>query len=175
MTTTTEKLPTALPFKLQPMKKVLIALDYDASSKKVVETGYSLAKSMGAEVILLHVIADTTYYTALAYPGIASFDGFSNDSFFQMLSTDGLMKAAHYFLEKIRHHLRDESVEVLVEKGDFDEAILRAAKHHQADIIVMGTHSKRWLESVLMGSVAENVLHNSHIPLFIIPTKKRES
>ena len=36
----------------------------------------------------------------------------------------------------------------------------------------MGSHSRRWLENILMGSVAEKVLHHSTIPIFIIPTKK---
>jgi nucleotide-binding universal stress UspA family protein len=36
----------------------------------------------------------------------------------------------------------------------------------------MGTHSRKWLENIVMGSVAEDVLNHSQIPLFIIPTKK---
>ena len=40
------------------MKKVLIALDYDKTSKKVAAAGYTMAKAMNAEVILLHVISD---------------------------------------------------------------------------------------------------------------------
>lgn len=40
------------------MKKVLIALDYDPSSIIVAKKGYSLAKSMGAEITLMHVIYD---------------------------------------------------------------------------------------------------------------------
>lgn len=42
--------------KITNMKKVLIAVDYDPTARKVVELGFSLAKSMGAEVILLHVV-----------------------------------------------------------------------------------------------------------------------
>ena len=38
------------------MKKVLIALDYDPTAQKVAEAGYSLAKSLNAEVILLDLI-----------------------------------------------------------------------------------------------------------------------
>jgi len=38
----------------------------------------------------------------------------------------------------------------------------------------MGTHSRRGLEKILMGSVAEKVLHHSLIPLFIIPTRDLE-
>lgn len=49
------------------MKKVLIALDYDQNAKKVAETGYSLAKTLGAEVIMLHVITDPIYYASPEY------------------------------------------------------------------------------------------------------------
>ncbi len=38
------------------MKKVMIALDYDPSSVKVAEKGYALAKTMGAKIILMHVL-----------------------------------------------------------------------------------------------------------------------
>jgi len=37
--------------KLKSLKKVLIALDYDPSAKKVAELGFSIAKTMNAEVI----------------------------------------------------------------------------------------------------------------------------
>jgi len=47
------------------MKKVLIALDFGPSAQVIAETGYNLAKSMNAEVYLLHVTADATYYSAL--------------------------------------------------------------------------------------------------------------
>jgi nucleotide-binding universal stress UspA family protein len=49
---------------------------------------------------------------------------------------------------------------------------LESAKNLKADIIVLGTHSRKWLENILMGSVAEKVLKNTTLPLFIIPTKK---
>jgi nucleotide-binding universal stress UspA family protein len=38
----------------------------------------------------------------------------------------------------------------------------------------MGTHSRSGFEKLLVGSVAENVLHHSQIPLYIIPTKTFE-
>ena len=43
-----------------------------------------------------------------------------------------------------------------------------------ADVIVMGSHSRSGLDKILMGSVAEKVLHHTSIPLFIIPTKTFE-
>jgi nucleotide-binding universal stress UspA family protein len=62
-----------------------------------------------------------------------------------------------------------------VEKGECAEVILAAAKRLHTDIIVMGSHSKRWLEQILLGSITEKVLNRTSVPLFIIPTKEHNS
>jgi nucleotide-binding universal stress UspA family protein len=158
--------------KTNKLKKVLIALDYDPTAQKVAETGYSLAKTMGAEVILLHVISDPVYYSSSEYSPIMGFDGFMNTGQFQLDSVDGLKKASLYFLEKSKQHLGDNGIQTLVEEGDYAESIIMTAKRLHADVIVMGSHSRKWLENIVMGSVTEKVLHHTSIPLFIIPTKK---
>jgi len=38
----------------------------------------------------------------------------------------------------------------------------------------MGSHSRKWLESIILGSQAEDVLTNSPIPVLIVPVKKKE-
>jgi len=153
-------------------KKVLIALDYDPTAQKVAETGFSLAKAMGAEVILLHVISDPVYYTSRVYDPIMGFTGYLETSPLQLDSVDGLKKASQHYLEKSKHHLGDKTIRIMVTEGDFAESILKTAKEINADLIVMGSHSRKWLENILMGSVAEKVLHHTSIPLFIVPTKK---
>lgn len=59
-------------------------------------------------------------------------------------------------------------------EGVFADSILEAAKSESADIIVMGSHGRGGLDKLIMGSVAEKVLHHSSVPLFIIPTKEFE-
>ena len=158
--------------KTKKMQKVLIALDYNPTAKKVAESGFSLAKSLGAEVILLHVITDPVYYSSPEYSPITGFTGFLAEGPMQLNSDDALKNVSQQFLEKIKHHLGDNTIQALVEKGDYAESILKTAKDLQADIIVMGTHSRKWLENIVMGSVTEKVLNHTTIPLFIIPTKK---
>jgi nucleotide-binding universal stress UspA family protein len=158
--------------KTNTIKTVLIALDYDPTSQKVAEEGFSLAKAMRAKVILLHVIADSTYYSALEYSPIVGFLGFSDNDWSHLLDADGLKNATIHFLDKVKHHLDDNTIQTMVKEGDFAKALLEAAKDLHADIIVMGSHSKRWLDEILMGSVTEKVLHHTSIPLYIIPTKK---
>jgi len=155
------------------MKKVLIALDYDPTAQKVAETGYSFANAMGAEVFLLHVILDPVYYATPEYSPVMGFTGYMDMGPLTLDSEEGLKKASQNYLLRISQHLQDESIKVLVKEGDFATAILDTAATLHADAIVMGSHSRKWLEKILMGSVTEEVLSKSSIPLFIIPTKKQ--
>jgi len=156
------------------MKKILIALDYNPSAQKIAETGYALAKSMNARVILLHVVSDAAYYSSLNYSPIMGFDSFSNLDILQTDIVEELKKGAQEYLDKSKQHLGDKTIQTVIKDGDFGKSILDAATEMNVDIIVMGTHSQRGLDKILMGSVAEKVLHHSSIPLFIIPTKNLE-
>jgi nucleotide-binding universal stress UspA family protein len=157
--------------KTMKMKKVLIALDYNPTAQKVAETGFSLAKAMGAEVILLHVTSDPVYYSSVEYSPIMGFTGMDMSPL-QLESVEGLKRASQFFLDKSKHHLGDETIQTLVKEGDFADSILEAAKDVHADIIVMGSHSRKWLENIVMGSVTENVLKNTSVPLFVVPVKE---
>jgi nucleotide-binding universal stress UspA family protein len=156
------------------MKKVLIALDYDPTAKKVAEVGFEFAKTMGAEVILIHVISDPVYYSSTDYSPIMGFTGYLNTDPLQLNTIEVLKTASVNFLDKTRKHLGDSAIQTVVEEGDFAESILRTAKKLHADMIVLGSHSQKWLENIVMGSVTEEVLRQSTIPLFIIPTKNRK-
>jgi nucleotide-binding universal stress UspA family protein len=156
------------------LKKVLIALDYDPTAQKVAETGFSLAKEMGAEVVLLHVIADASYYSQLEYADTTGFMGFSATETSHLFE-EGLQKAMIRFLDRAKLHLGDKTIQTLIKEGDFAESILETAKELHADVIVMGSHSRKWLDEILMGSITEKVLRHTTIPLFIVPTKKRNS
>ncbi|MBO9684296.1 MAG: universal stress protein [Flavisolibacter sp.] len=153
------------------MKKVLIALDYDPTAQKIAEAGYGLAKAMNARTILLHVISDPVYYSSLNYSPIMGFDGFNSIDTIQPEAADELKKTAQNFLEESKKFLGDESIETVVSSGEFGDAILETARKLNADIIVLGTHGRRGLDKILVGSVTENVLRDSLIPLYIIPTK----
>ncbi len=156
------------------MKKILIAIDYNPTAQNIAQTGYSLAKSMNAEVTVLHVVADYTYYSSLDYSPILGFDSFSNLGMIQTNTVTELQNAAADYLQKIKSFLGDDAIQTMIKDGDSGDSILDAAKETNADIIVMGSHSRHGLDKILMGSVAEKVLRNSHIPLFIIPVVENE-
>jgi nucleotide-binding universal stress UspA family protein len=160
--------------KTNHIAKVLIALDYNPTAKKVAEVGFSMAKSMNAEIVLLHVALDPVFYSASGYSPIMGFTGYDYNPDIMSESVQGLRDASFQFLDKTREHLGDDTIKTMVKEGDFADKILETAQEINADIIVVGSHSQKWLENIVMGSVAEKILHKTTIPLFIIPTKKTE-
>jgi len=153
------------------MKKVLISLDYDPTAEKVAETGYALAKEMKAEVFLLHVISNMEYYTSTVYTPIMGYGDLGNAGLTRVYTAEDLRQETQKYLDKSKEHLRDESIQTVIAEGESADAILRVANELNINLIVMGTHSRRWLDKVLVGSVTEKVLHKSKIPLFIVPTR----
>jgi nucleotide-binding universal stress UspA family protein len=61
----------------------------------------------------------------------------------------------------------------MVKEGDYSKTILKTANDIKADIIVLGSHSKKWLEKILLGSTTEKILKETSLPLLIVPTKKK--
>jgi nucleotide-binding universal stress UspA family protein len=129
---------------------------------------------MNAEVILLHVITDPVFYSTAGYSPIMGFNGYVDMGPIQLDSVDGLKNASLHYLDKSKQHLGDNSIRTIVKEGDFANTILETAKVEHANIIVLGSHSRKWLENILMGSVTEKVLHHTSIPLLIVPTKKQD-
>ena len=156
------------------MKKILIALDYNPTAQKVAETGYEFAKEMHAEITLLHVISDPVYYSSSVYSPIMGFGGYVGIDFLQKDITDELIKSSYSFLSKTIIHLGDKTIHTRVTVGNVADSILALSKEIHTDIIIMGSHSRKWLEAIVIGSAAEKVLRQTTIPLLIIPTKKRD-
>lgn len=160
--------------KTQKLDKVLIALDYNPTAQMVAEVGFAMAKAMNARVFLLHVVGDPVYYSSTAYSPIMGFTGYPDIGQLQLNIIEELGNATSKYLDNTKQHLGDETIETIVKEGDFAETIMKTAKGLHADVIVMGSHSQKWLEKIIMGSVTEKVLQLTDIPLFIVPTKKQD-
>ena len=153
------------------MKKILIALDNNVGAQKVAAGGYELAQALDVHTILMHVTSDSTYYSSLNYSPIMGFDAYSNSDVEQTNAVEELKRTAQDYLDNAKLSLGDETIETVLKEGDYAENILQTAEELKADVIVLGTHSRKGLDKVLLGSVAEKVLRSSTIPLFIIPVK----
>ena len=151
------------------MKKVLIAIDYNPISEKVAEAGYALAQKLGAQVCLIHVVADISYYSA-QYPTFMGYDGYGMTADLSVASE--MRKYTEEFLESAASHLKDPTVSTHLAEGDTANAILDYSEEWNADLIVMGTHSHSTLEKLFLGTVASKVLEKTKIPVHMVPVNK---
>jgi len=95
--------------KTNKIKKVLIAMDYDETSQKVAEQGFSMAQAINAETILLHVISEQpVYYSGYAYMLELRVD-----------FNDNLKDSTQKFLDKTKKHLENESIKTIIKESEF--------------------------------------------------------
>jgi nucleotide-binding universal stress UspA family protein len=76
-------------------------------------------------------------------------------------------------LEKLIEPRRKKAAfgEIAVVDNDARDAILQAARAVRADLIVIGTHGRRGLSRVLLGSVAEDILRRAPCPVLAVRTE----
>jgi nucleotide-binding universal stress UspA family protein len=75
-------------------------------------------------------------------------------------------------LERIAQHLRSKNAKVetqMLFSDDLGDAILRTAEAQKAAMIMLGLSSKGMLTRLIEGNIAQQIIRNSDIPLFLLP------
>jgi universal stress protein A len=144
------------------VKKILVPTDFSAPSDEALRTAVGFAKVFGASIELVHVYVEPAY--VLPPPvEMATFP-------FDMAQVLARLGEA---LEAQRDRVREAGipVEVTSLSGRPAQQIVAHAKKVGTDLIVMGTHGRSGFQHVLLGSVAERVVHHSPCPVLVVPTR----
>lgn len=141
--------------------KILVAVDGSATSLRGLDEAIKVAKGTGAQLVVVHVvnelIATPEYVPAVYY-----------DRIFQSLREAG-MKVLEQAAARIRRaDLTCEQTLVEIAGTRVADEIVRQAKEWSADLIVMGTHGRRGLQRLALGSDAELVLRLSEVPVLLV-------
>jgi nucleotide-binding universal stress UspA family protein len=134
----------------QQIARIVLAVDFSPHSDRAVEVAEGLAARLSASVDLVHAL-----YVPLDYDPFPAVLPVSSAQIERMLSD-----LVSERLEKIRDRLvqRGIRVQVHVDRGHPDTAIVGLAKRVGSQLIVMGTRGRTGLAHVLLGSVAERTL-----------------
>lgn len=147
----------------------MITVDYNPNSEKVVNMGHELAKILGAEVCLFHVLAEVSYY-GMQYEPFMGYEGYAFPVDYKVQGQ--VVDVARDYLDKTAAHLGGDNISTHLAEGDTSKKILEYAEEWNADLIVMGTHSHSTLEKIFLGTVASTVLEKTKIPVYMVPTGK---
>jgi nucleotide-binding universal stress UspA family protein len=143
-------------------KRILVPVDGSPTSKAGLKEAIELAKGQGAQLQLVHV-ADQHY---VAMMGLDSSAGIND----LMQSTK---QAGRSILKNAQAATRKAGVEasaVLLETltGPAADPIIKQAKKWGADVIVLGTHGRRGVRRLLMGSDAEQIVRYAPVPVLLV-------
>ena len=144
-------------------KQVLFPVDFTLSSEKVLPFALDVAKKSDAKLHILYVAHDLAEMDTLAIPHPA----------LQTFATEIKVYAEQRMKDFYDEHYEDlKGVERHIAVGDPSDEIIKLAETIGADLIIMGTHGRKGLDRVVFGSVAENVIRNSPIPVMTVNPHK---
>jgi len=139
-------------------RHILVTLDGSPRGEAVIPHAIHLALSMGAELTLLRVVdtisAEWSERGVLGRPSGRS----------------PLADHAEAYVGRIATAVRERGVKThtTVRQGAPAQQIMAAVKELDVDAIAMATHSRRGFNRLMFGSVAEQVLHESSLPVLLI-------
>jgi nucleotide-binding universal stress UspA family protein len=138
-------------------RHILVPVDFEPPSRRALDAAIDLALKFDARLTVLHAWDLPTYaYTNSLY-----------------LSTDiwtTLERAAREQLESevAEVQKRFPRAERLLVRGPASTEILAAAERVKADLVIVGTHGRRGLNRMVLGSVAESVVRGAKVPVLVM-------
>jgi nucleotide-binding universal stress UspA family protein len=141
-------------------KHILIATDGSAVAQKAVDHGLALAKALNAKVT---AISTTEMWAAL---DVAGADGMVKIDRYEAAAADAAGEVLARFSKAASaagvpcetHHMPDTTPA---------DGIVRLADELKCDLIVMGSHGRRGLERLLVGSQAYGVVTHAKVPVLV--------
>jgi nucleotide-binding universal stress UspA family protein len=144
-------------------KSILVPTDFGEASGRAIDVAIALAEKFQSHVTLIHstalpASALSAYAEGLYWP------------------TEEMISAAQKEIDTTvsRARGRYRNVDGVVVNLEPWQAILDFAQKHHADLIVMGTHGRRGISRVFLGSVAERVVRFSPIPVLTVGGKAEQ-
>lgn len=148
-------------------KRILVPVDGSRASGLGLDHAIKLAKDQGATLCALHVV-DIRVITQSLGMGAAG-----SERLFTSLRNNGKEILAKAESKTGRQQVAVKSILIENSLRSVDDVIVAQAKKWRADLIVIGTHGRRGLSRVVMGSDAEGVVRNAPVPVLLVRSKSR--
>lgn len=152
------------------MNTILVPTDFSDIAKNATDVAANLAKRIGANILLLHVVEDSSvasvHYTGeLAMPGIED-----------RMYIYKLIETAKREFDAIRDNHKEVKFEDVIRVGNPYYSVQDMIKEYNVDIVVMGTTGATGAKEIFIGSNAEKIVRHAKCPVLTIhgPVKNYE-
>ena len=149
------------------IKKMLIAIDESEHRVKIIRYGLTLAKSLGADVTVTHVI-DRYSMTALAdLEGLLGYYRSGNSVYERELAkhAEELLREADTLAKKQDMKI---NTHVIMNASSVAEGIIDYASSTNMDLIVIGTKGRTGGHKFLVGGIADKIVDHAHCPVLAV-------
>lgn len=142
-------------------KRIIVAIDGSHTSSRALRAAINLAKEQQARLLIAHAMDVVAFYSDMPY---------DLDMYEQSVRKAGerILKRARAAAEKAGVQAETQLLEVQEIADRVADEIERAAKRWKADLLVIGTHGRRGVRRLLLGSVAESLVRISSMPVLLI-------
>ncbi len=147
-------------------KRIFVPVDGSSTSNLGLKEALRLAKQHRARLCLFHAVDEL--FVAAAAEGMVL-----PDEVFASLREAGRKVLAKAAALARRSGVQARTVLVETVAAPAADAIVREAKKWKADLIVMGTHGRRGVRRLVMGSDAEQVLRETPVPVLLVRGRAR--
>lgn len=145
---------------MENFENILFPIDLSEASEKIVPYVKSIGEKFNSKIHMLFVARVFDYFTGIYVPS-ASICTMEKDI------VDGAERGLHEFAEAHFSNYPWETA-VSVVSGDAADMIMQYIHSHMIDLVIMGTHGRKGLDKIIMGSVAERVVRTSPIPVMVV-------
>ena len=149
------------------LKKILVATDFGEASAAALRYGRELATAFAATLHVLHVVEDLSI-TGIGVDGYAGLP----PEVLQDIERAARQQTEQLVTDDDRRLLNAEAITIT--NNRFAAAIVDYARTHAVDLIVMGTHGRRALSRMMLGSVAERVVRTAPCPVLTVHSLQHE-
>jgi nucleotide-binding universal stress UspA family protein len=148
------------------LKTVLVPTDFSDASESALRYGKAMAGAFDASLHVVHVMEDLLAHAWAAEVYVASMPQLRDE-----IEKESRQRLGALLTEEERRKYRVETA--LLAGNPFLE-IIRYAKAHDINLIVMGTHGRGPIAHMLLGSVAEKVVRKSPCPVLTVREAQHE-
>ena len=141
-------------------KQILVPIDGSAPASLAVSKAIGLAQAFGSTVTAIYVI------DPYPFTGVGTEFAYGQDQYIAVAKAEAATS-----LESANTTLKAAGVNagtLVVEGHSVHRSILETAQSIGADLIVMGSHGRRGIEKLVLGSVTQRVLGDAHLPVLVV-------
>ena len=143
-------------------QRILVPVDGSATSRKGLEEALKLATLTGGRLRLLHVVDELS-----AAMGMSSYGAVSTD-IFQLLKEGGEQVLAKAKAEVESCNVVVDTVLIEGFAGRLSDHVADQVRLWGAELVVLGSHGRRGIGRLVMGSDAEQIIRTSPIPVLVV-------